>query len=486
MHLYFFQREFCMHKYFFICFAFLCTLFTNAYADELQVAVFGLGGRAQDVLVECVKLKQETGKTIRVVAVCDDHAAPSYDFYINNRLSQELLNDYAHVFESTAMYPDSKEGINALLHNHPDVDRIFITSSNDRHAAHLQAVLDRSSCKNIYLEKPLFKTIEEFSRFNRDLGDRNIQVGLTLRSAPITELVAKQLNTHQSELGKLQKVQSWEHVNFGHGLSIIMMNWRRYISLSGGLLIEKSVHDLDLACFFMRAVGVHPDSLCISTETAHHFYMKKNKEQIIHKLLTDSSIRKNAERWDRVAWQRVIPFSYDNKSNIDWEKTMDHFFEEFPEGDDFSESDIIPDAYLVHAKIPTASGDVVDFELDVKLNNFALQTVRGCRLTFENGTAEVDMESSKMHIQMKDKAPLEFDLHSSGIRHAGGDMYIAHSILGILPQGKLTAQFSDPSVQLSSIIGLVAEYQALHHITYPVEVKFVDNKWSVERIPLTF
>ena len=178
------------------------------------------------------------------------------------------------------------------MDNHPNVDRIFITSSNSRHATHLQAVLEHSACKNIYLEKPLFRTIEEFSHFNHNLGDRNIQVGLTLRSAKMTSLAAEHLKTYKSSLGKLQKVHSWEHVNFGHGLSIIMMNWRRYISLSGGLLIEKSVHDLDLACFFMEAADVYPKSVSITTNAQHNFYKKSNKQLIINRLLTDSNVRK--------------------------------------------------------------------------------------------------------------------------------------------------------------------------------------------------
>jgi hypothetical protein len=408
-----------------------------------------------------------------------DHAEESYDFYIKNRLPTELATNYARVFESKSTYPDTEEGITALLNDHSNVDRIFITSPNSRHAVHLQAILDRSPCKNIYLEKPLFKTIEEFSQFNRDLGDRNIQVGLTLRSAKITNLASEHLKTYKAALGKLQKVHSWEHVNFGHGLSIIMMNWRRYISLSGGLLIEKSVHDLDLAYFFMEAVGVHPQSISITTDAKHNFYKKSNKQLITDRLLADADVRKCAEPWDQVPWQRVIPFSYDDHHNINWKVTMDHFFEAFPEDDDFDESDIIPDTHTVHSHIQTTEGDAVDFDLDLKLNGFATQTERGCHLTFENGEVNIDMESSKMLVQIKDKAPLEINLNTRGVRHAGGDVFVAHGILGTLPQGSLAAQFSDPSVQISSVVGLVSEYQALHHISQSSKVEFTDGQWKV-------
>lgn len=447
-------------------------------ANELQVAIFGFGGRAQDVLAECVQLQQETGRTMHVVAICDDHAKESYDFYVKNRLPAELSAHYAHIFQSTNVYPDTEEGIQALLENHSDVDRIFITSPNNRHVAHLQAVLEHSPCKNIYLEKPLFKTIEEFFHFNHNLGDKNIQVGLTLRSANITTLAAEHLKTYKSRLGKLQKVHSWEHVNFGHGLSIVMMNWRRYISLSGGLLIEKSVHDLDLACFFMEAVDVHPKSVSITTNVQHNFYKKSHQQLITNRLLTQAEVRKCAAKWDQVPWQRIIHFSYDNQHNIDWKTTMDHFFEDFPENDDFYGSDIIPDTHTVHSHIQTISGDSVYFELNVKLNGFATQTERGCHLTFENGEVGIDMESSKMLVQIKENTSLEINLNTRGMRHAGGDVFVAHGILGTLPQGSHAAQFSDPSVQISSIIGLVSEYQALHHIEDSLKIEMIDGQWT--------
>ena len=46
---------------------FLLLVFSFAYGienpNELNIAVLGLGGRAQYLLCECIKLKKETGKT---------------------------------------------------------------------------------------------------------------------------------------------------------------------------------------------------------------------------------------------------------------------------------------------------------------------------------------------------------------------------------------------------------------------------------------
>ena len=73
------------------------------------MAIFGMGGRVQDLLAECVQLQKETGVTIRVAAICDDHAEESYDFYINNRLPQELRAEYARLFEQNASIPIQKK-----------------------------------------------------------------------------------------------------------------------------------------------------------------------------------------------------------------------------------------------------------------------------------------------------------------------------------------------------------------------------------------
>ncbi|MCH9621710.1 MAG: hypothetical protein S4CHLAM20_11360 [Chlamydiia bacterium] len=451
-----------------------------SFAEELKVAIFGFGGRVQDVLAECAMLRKETGKELNIVAICDNHIEESFDMFIKNSLSKEISEEYFEMFKGKVSYRDTKEGISALLKNHPDLDRIFITSSNDRHRDHLKAVLNESTCKNIYLEKPLFKNIQDFSEFNHDLGDREIQVGLSLRYAPITQSVAQQLKEYKNQLGKLKKVKSWEHVNFGHSMSIIMMNWRRYQSLSGGLLIEKAVHDIDLAFFFMESVDVHPESISMNTFSDHYFYKLSNKENIINTLLTDEMVRYKATRWVTKPWQRAIDYVFDNKGNVDWKATMDDFFAEFPKDDDFTNSDIIPDVQTIKAKINTTSGNTVDFELNVKLNEFENYTDRCCHLEFEKGKVRVDIEASKLYVDLTNQETIIIDLKLNRVRHSGGDAFIAHKILGTLPKGHFSANFKDPSVQISSVIGLISEHQAKHSIPTPIIIKKIDGRWSFD------
>ena len=451
-----------------------------AQEQDLNVAILGLGGRAQDVLCECLKLKQEGKKGIQVVAVCDDHAQDSLSFFLKNRLSPQMAADYQKMFRDVQIYPDREEGLRALFSDHPNLDRIFITSPNYRHFAHTKAASVYSSCKNWYLEKPLFCTMQEFNDFNLNLDQRTIHVGLTLRYALITKLVVDKLREYGPQLGQLRKVHSWEHVNFGHGLSIIMMNWRRYASLSGGLLLDKSVHDLDLAFYYMAAVGVLPTSISVSTQASHQFYKKSNREMIANCLLRDKALRENAERWDNVPWQRIVPFAYDKNGKIDWLQTMDLFFREFPEDEQLEFSDIIPDTHQLNAKITDSSSHEIDYTLDLKLNGFATTTHRGCKLSFNKGEAEVDLEASTLRIQRNDHPPVVFDLNTRNIPHAGGDVYVAHTVLGALPEGNHQAEFADPSLQISTILSLVSEEQARTCDPTPRKISKVNNQWVVE------
>ncbi len=448
--------------------------------EVLKVAVLGLGGRAQDLLLQCLKLKNQVHKEIEVVAVCDDFAQNSLEFYIH-KLSKEqnpLAGEYQTMMSHASFYPDNAQGLMELFERHPNLDKVMIASANYRHFTHLNAALDNSFCKSLFIEKPIFRSLEEFTAFKGNTEETTIHVGLTLRYAPMTKIVAQKLGEYRLQLGRLRKVQSWEHVNFSHAFSIILMNWRRYQSLSGGLLLEKSVHDLDLALFFMQAAGVNPKSLEIKTTASHEFFKKSRKKEIADRLLQDRALREKAESWDAVPWQRVIQFAYDTSGSIHWPLTLDAFFQEFPDNDDFSHSDLIPDRQKLTAKIETTEGDFIDFELDVKLGEFTLKTERGTHFTFEHGEVIVDIEQSKLRINLGAASALEFDLYADGQSHAGGDVYVAHTFLGTLPQGQHIAVFNDPAVQLSTVMGVVSEHQALRGIQGAIRLTKAGSTWS--------
>ncbi len=428
-----------------------------------------------------MKLEAETHKKIRVVAVCDNCAQESLKFFADQlgKDRHPLSTQYRNMMTNAILYQDNEEGLTQLFQQHAYLDRIFITSSNDRHFTHLSSALKRSSCKNIFIEKPLFRSLDEFVQCKPDTSQTTVQVGLTLRYANLTRLAVEKLQEYKPQLGQLLKVRGWEHVNFPHGWSIIMMNWRRYHSLSGGLMLEKSVHDLDLSLFFMQAVGFTPTSLRITTDSSHDFYKRARKNEILARILQDEPLRKQLESWDEGSWQRVIPFSYNSSGAINWTATVDAFFQEFPADDQLTQSDIIPDRHKIMAKMQNADGNEVDFELEVKLNEFSRITERGTHLTFANGNAVIDVEQGKMEIQTSDGVVHSFDFSVNDRPHAGGDVYVAHTILGTLPEGQYKALFIDPTVQLSTLMGLVSEKQAMGHTEDAIQLVQVGGQWII-------
>src|SRR5665213_3626232 len=116
---------------------------------EHKIAILGLGGRSQYLLMECM----QRSRNVRVAAVCDDQGAASFNWFaysLQRSASPFAAQAYKQLFERTYLYTDTQEGMKKLFQEHPQLDTIFITSSNDKHFRHLNAALAQSQCKNIY------------------------------------------------------------------------------------------------------------------------------------------------------------------------------------------------------------------------------------------------------------------------------------------------------------------------------------------------
>lgn len=176
------------------------------------------------------------------------------------------------------------------------------------------------------------------------------------------------------------------------------------------------------------------------------------------------------------------PFCYDAQGAVDWKETLEGFFKDFPEDDQLQQSNIICDRHKVKAIIETVCGKTVDFELDLKLNDFNKVTKRGTRFVFEHGDAVIDFETGKMSITKKnaEQQTQEFDLKTSGLMHAGGDACIAQTVLGTLPEGHTKAMFDDNAVQLATLMGLVSEDQAARNSMQPTRIQAVNGKWVIQ------
>ena len=84
-----------------------------------------------------------------------------------------------------------------------------------------------------------------------------------------------------------------------------------------------------------------------------------------------------------------------------------------------------------------------------------------------------------MVIEVNGRERQLFDLHGDGTCHAGGDEFVAHTLLDTLPSGRQKANFVDPAVTLSTLIGLVSEEQALGKISPKALIKKHENTWQI-------
>ncbi len=470
-----------MSKNYFILLFSLLFISENVFSSEpksceFKMAILGLGSRSQFVLLDCLKFN----KNIQVVAVCDDHAVDSFTFFVNTlkKRKNPLLNDYKNIFNVVSIYPDNEEGLKELFKNHTDIDMVFLTSANYKHLRHLQAIQNYCSCKKIYMEKPLFRSLDEFTNFQLE-SDADILIGLTLRYSSMSRIVVKRLLEFKNQLGTLQRVQASECVRFYQGLTSFMMSWRRHISLSGGLLLEKCIHDLDLALFFIHALGINPQEITIKTETFHNFFNKSNKNNILNEILHNDTLKPTLIDRHFSHFQRFIPFFFDQHGNIDWSIILDAIFQDLPDDDNFDNVDIIPDSHRLYSTIKTLNSNVIDLDLEVDLGGFRPKTERGMNFVFEYGNVAIDVMQSSMKISLHDGTVHEFDLQTNNSDHADGDEYIARAILGIPVKNQYIATFDDPIVQLANMMALVSEKQSLLKDKKEWSLRKSTNNWVV-------
>ncbi|MEJ6391989.1 Gfo/Idh/MocA family oxidoreductase [Gymnodinialimonas sp. 2305UL16-5] len=125
-------------------------------------------------------------------------------------------------------------------------DMLMIGSPNHLHLDHLRQAL-QSDTPHIFAEKPLVitedETLELARLAARHDGVRRVMVGLVLRYAPLY----RALRQAQADgaLGEIMSIEASEHIGPYHG-SFFMRDWRRDSRLSGGFMLEKCCHDLDL------------------------------------------------------------------------------------------------------------------------------------------------------------------------------------------------------------------------------------------------
>lgn len=405
----------------------ICSL-SYLSAEPLSLVIMGYGGRAQWLFMRCL----EEHPDLKILAICDDQAEECLDFS-RRECAFHLRERYEKAIQGVKLYPDSLEGIEAMFLEHLDPNLIWITSRNDRHFTHLTQTLKYSQCPKIFMEKPLFRTLQEWKDFDSTLAlGKEIIIGLNLRYATMTSIIEEQLKLYKESLGPLYHIKAWEHLGFSHALHSFVLGTRRYRNLWGGLLLEKSIHDIDLALFFVSATGFWPLKMEISTKAEHQFFTQEN-------LTTILSYCDNLELKKRI-------------------ETL--LIQEYPFSTQKASFHLIPDYHLLSATLIGEEGRKVGFEIETDMSAYRSVMQRGLCLSFEKGKVLIDIMKSSMTITLQDQTTLTFDLHTLQSDHADGDQYVVHAILHEeMPKNHHKVTFFDPVVQLANEIALISEEQ---------------------------
>lgn len=188
----------------------------------MRIGVCGLGLRIAHVL----GFFMEQVADARVVAYCD--SSPLGADYLRER-GIALGKVYATVEQMLADEP---------------LDLLMIGSPNHLHLEHI--MLGLAAGVRIFVEKPVVISEQEVFALLDLLekhGPDQVLIGLVLRYSPLYRAL---VNTVRRDLlGPLSSVEAAEHISPDHG-GFFMRDWRRYEHYSGGYLLEKCCHDLDI------------------------------------------------------------------------------------------------------------------------------------------------------------------------------------------------------------------------------------------------
>lgn len=166
-------------------------------------------------------------------------------------------------------------------------DLFFVGSPNRFHLEQIRAGLE-AGVPHIFAEKPVVVSIAETMELARLLSEHGgagrVMVGLVLRYSQ--HMVDLRAAIGDGALGRIASLEANEHIGPYHG-AFFMRDWRRNSGHSGGFMLEKCCHDLDIynmvtasrparvASFGGRRSFV-PEHAPTSNEEAEIFHVKKS------------------------------------------------------------------------------------------------------------------------------------------------------------------------------------------------------------------
>ena len=205
--------------------------------DKKKIGIIGFGLRMGNV----IQREFEFFPEFDVVAIADINQEP-----VRERIARELhtldLNKI-HFYEDAIEMLDNEE-----------LDGVFVATRCDLHKKFAIEVLKRNI--PLFLEKPVVTELNDYYEL-KEAVENNTAGGITSFPLRITALVDKVKELYESGiLGKLSQIQAYNNVNYGR---VYYKSWYRDDSISGGLFLQKTTHDIDYIDYIL---GKNPVEAC--------------------------------------------------------------------------------------------------------------------------------------------------------------------------------------------------------------------------------
>jgi predicted dehydrogenase len=197
--------------------------------EFLRLAWIGVGGRGSALLGHALNCVSDS--TLTVTAICDiDPAARESAVKKCGGMKPTGINDYRELLDRK------------------DIDAIFIATPIHLHAEHAVAVMNAG--KHAYCEKPLGRTAQEvkavFDAVKK--SGKKFQVGFQWRYHEGFNAFVDVVQG--GKVGKVNFVIAQRHVG-GYPTS----GWYIDRNLSGDLIVEQAVHEMNIFCWMLKS---HP------------------------------------------------------------------------------------------------------------------------------------------------------------------------------------------------------------------------------------
>jgi len=244
-----------------------------------RVGIIGMGHRVEADLYPHLYGKVELKSVCEIKDLCINNLKEKYPG------DYDIVDDYKKVTERD------------------DIDWVIVGTPNYLHKEHIISAFENG--KNVFSEKPIATTVEDCIAINEahKKSGKLFATGFTLRYAPHYRKIKNLLE--EGIIGDIISFEFNECVPPNHGGHIAKDEWRRYEKLSGGHMLEKCCHDLDLANWMTNSLPIK-----VASFGGLDFFLPKNKD-----LPNEYPTRNNGEKlwssWGALTADTSSPFTID-------------------------------------------------------------------------------------------------------------------------------------------------------------------------------